>query len=54
MDPLSRTIVAWDAGRCQEHRPDLSLVTVPGMVRAPILTEAVVTDRHGALIANLH
>jgi pimeloyl-ACP methyl ester carboxylesterase len=38
----------------QARRPDMSLVTVPGVGHAPILTEAVVRDRLRDFITNLN
>jgi hypothetical protein len=37
----------------QARRPDMTVVTVPGVGHAPILTEPVVRDRLGAFIAGL-
>jgi pimeloyl-ACP methyl ester carboxylesterase len=37
----------------QARRPDMTVVTVPGVGHAPILTEAPVRDRLGAFITGL-
>jgi pimeloyl-ACP methyl ester carboxylesterase len=50
---ISTILLPETVAAMQERRPDMSVVTVPDVGHAPILTEPMVRDRLGAFIAGL-